>query len=456
MVQEIGWWMRSLSQWQWAGGAALVVLALGAAAVPWYGGRALHAELRALAVAHADGDFRIARLEHRPGWLYSSGSMDLEWRSHCADASDAAGPVVVRVEYAARHMPDRHSLTRMEWTAAATERTGALGDWLRAGTLSGSGSAGYDGTLRTDMRLPEMQFKSGGNTLQVAPSSGSLVVGGAAVTLGWNLPRMQLRERGQSWQAEQLALKFDALNNTLGTGTLALDIGHLQGRSFTAKGVHFSTETQGESDRLNTRVTQSLKELKAAGLTVADVRLQAEVNQLHAPSLQTVRQLFGDTCGLRKATDTEREQMRTAVQALLVAGLSVGISKLEARTQDGSLDADLVFTLAQAPAKTLQLAEQLSSKGQIRIQGGLMPPDQKEFALSSGYAVALPQGVKSGFEYRSGVLTFNDKTMDSALVQLVLQKMDTWLKAFFAGEDMSLPPEEEPAVAPSEAPGPAV
>jgi hypothetical protein len=146
--------------------------------------------------------------------------------------------------------------------------------------------------------------------------------------------------------------------------------------------------------------------------------------------------------------------MRDAVQALLVSGVSVGITKLQVRTPDGSLDADVALTVAPAKARELQLAEQLSSQGSIQIRGGLMPPDQKEFAVSSGYATALPDGVKAGFDYRDGVLKFNQKTADSALLNMGLQRLDMWLNAFFSGEGLELPKEEEPAVAPSELPMP--
>jgi hypothetical protein len=199
------------------------------------------------------------------------------------------------------------------------------------------------------------------------------------------------------------------------------------------------------------RLIQSVKELRAADMAVEDVVLQADVTNLHAPSVNSAGEVLSATCGLRSLTPGQREKMRDAVQALLVSGVSVGITKLQARTRDGSLDADVALTVAPAKARELQLAEQLSSQGSIQIRGGLMPPDQKEFAVSS----ALPDGVKAGFDYRDGVLKFNQKTADSALLNLGLQRLDRWLNAFFSGQNLDLPQEEEPAVAPSELPIPA-
>ena len=444
--------MRSFSKVQ-MGVGAVALAATAALAVPWYAGLTLRAELRSLAAAHAEGNFRIARLEHEAGWLHSRGSLDLEWRSDCA--TDPDQPAVVHVEYTARHVPDRESLTRIDWSAAVASDLGPSGEGLRAGRLSGTGSAGYDGVLRSDMRLPEMQFKGKGQSLVAAASSGTLVVGGSAVKLGWSMPRMVLRGSGEVLQAEQLNLHFDVQNHATGMGALALDVATLKGASFNARGLHLSTETRQRADRMDMRLTQSVKELKAADMAVEDVVLQADVTNLHAPSVNSAGEVLSATCGLRSLTPGQREKMRDAVQALLVSGVSVGITKLQARTRDGSLDADVALTVAPAKARELQLAEQLSSQGSIQIRGGLMPPDQKEFAVSSGYATALPDGVKAGFDYRDGVLKFNQKTADSALLNLGLQRLDMWLNAFFSGQNLELPQEEEPAVAPSELPMPA-
>jgi hypothetical protein len=109
-------------------------------------------------------------------------------------------------------------------------------------------------------------------------------------------------------------------------------------------------------------------------------------------------------------------------------------------------------TLAPAPGGAVLLASQLSSSGHIQIKGGLMPPDQKAFALSTGYVNEIPDGVQAAFEYGGGVLKVSGKTLDAAMVQLGLQKLDGWLTAFLAGVSLALPEEEQPAVAPSEAP----
>jgi hypothetical protein len=111
-----------------------------------------------------------------------------------------------------------------------------------------------------------------------------------------------------------------------------------------------------------------------------------------------------------------------------------------------------VLTLAPAQGDEVLLASQLSSSGQIHIKGKLMQPEQKAFALSTGYVNEVPDGVQAGFEYGAGILKVSGKTLDGAMVQLGLQKLDAWIKAFLAGESLALPEEELPAVAPSEAP----
>jgi len=168
--------------------------------------------------------------------------------------------------------------------------------------------------------------------------------------------------------------------------------------------------------------------------------------------VQTLSKVFSESCGLQNATADEKLQMRTALKKLLLAGFSVGIPKLQGSGNEGGLDGNLVLTLAPAQGDEVLLAGQLSSSGHINIKGKLMQPEQKAFALSTGYVNEVPDGVQAGFEYGAGILKVSGKTLDGAMVQLGLQKLDAWIKAFLAGESLALPEEELPAVAPSEAP----
>jgi hypothetical protein len=431
-------------------GSALVITA-GALAVPWYSSRMLAAGLQELALEHSKGDLRIRNLAHEAGWLSSSGALDLEWHNQCAE--DAEGPTVVHLEYRARHVPDLKGLTRFDWSAApAGEAATGVQQLLRGGKLTGTGHAGFDGTFSTEMQLPELGMVANGETLQVTPSGGRMELGKTALRFDWVFERMALRGNGNALEAKHITLSLDLKNRTVGTGRAALDIESMSTTDVTLQGLRVSSETTERGDRLDSRVTESVRSAQFLGQNLKDLVLEAEVKGLHTASVQTLSKVFSESCGLQNATADEKLQMRTALKKLLLAGFSVGIPKLQGSGNEGGLDGNLVLTLAPAQGDEVLLASQLSSSGQIHIKGKLMQPEQKAFALSTGYVNEVPDGVQAGFEYGAGILKVSGKTLDGAMVQLGLQKLDAWIKAFLAGESLALPEEELPAVAPSEAP----
>jgi hypothetical protein len=167
--------------------------------------------------------------------------------------------------------------------------------------------------------------------------------------------------------------------------------------------------------------------------------------------VQTISKVFGESCGLQNATADEKQQLRAAIQKLLASGFSMGVPKLQGSGNEGSLDGKLLLTLSPSPSDAVALATQLSSSGQLIIKGKLMPAEQRAFAMSTGYVTEVADGVQAAFDYDKGVLTVSGKTLDGAMVQMGLQKLDGWLKAFLEGK--SLEPEAElPVVAPAEAP----
>jgi hypothetical protein len=431
-------------------GSALVITGA-ALAVPWYSSRTLAAELQELAATHAQGDLRIRNLAHDAGWLHSAGSLDVEWRNQCA--GDPEGPTVVHVEYSAQHLPDIQGLTRFAWSATpAGPATVGVQQLLQGGKLTGSGRAGYDGTLSTDMALPELAITADGQKLQITPSQGRLVLGKTALRLDWAVERMALRGKGLALEAKQIRMEADLKDRMRGTGRMALDVDSMSTADMLLQGLRWSSETTERADRLDSRMTESVRSAQFMGQNLKDLVLEAEVKGLHTASVQAISKVFGDSCGMQNTTAEEKLVLRNALKKLLASGLSVGIPTLQGSAQGGGLNAALQVTLAPAPGGAVLLASQLSSSGHIQIKGGLMPPDQKAFALSTGYVNEIPDGVQAAFEYGGGVLKVSGKTLDAAMVQLGLQKLDGWLTAFLAGVSLALPEEEQPAVAPSEAP----
>lgn len=410
-----------------------------------------------MASEYAQGELRIRKLAHHAGWLTSHGSLDIEWRKPCEQG--ATEPVWARVEYTAQHVPDLQGLTRFAWAAApGGGAEGAAGStpagWLRGGKLSGTGRVAYDGTLSTDMQLPELALTTEDGSVQITPSRGRMVLGETSLQFDWLFERLAVRGAGTTVEARQIALNLDLKHRARGTGRMALEVDTLGNGDWAAQGLRLVSETTERADRLDSKVTESVRSAQFMGVALKDLVLEAEVKGLHTASVQALGQVFGESCGLQTATARDQQQWRAALKQLLASGFSVGIPRLQGRGQEGSVDGKLLLSLAPALGGEVVLAQQLSSSGQIRIQGPLMPPEQREFALSTGYVNALPDGVEAGFDYGAGNLTVSGKAWDGAVVQLGLQRLDAWLQAFLAGERMVPVADEPPLVPPSEAPVP--
>jgi hypothetical protein len=436
------------------GMAVCVVLALvlmAAAAVPWYSSRMVSEELHAMASQRVDAGLRIRELVHDAGWLSSHGSMVMEWRNQCDEGPDE--PASVRVNYTARHFPDFKGLTRFEWSAEPS--AGGAGRWqtmLGSVKMQGTGHVAYDGTLVSAMQLPELNLRFGGETMEVAPSRGHIERGAHSMRFDWVVDRLVARGRGRALEAQQLSVHMDLKDRELGLGSLSVDLGSLSTDAWSLRGLHVGSHTSQREDRLDSRLTESVQTLEFGGQNLSALAIEAELKGVHTESALSIGKIVSETCALRNATVQERQQFRTAIKKVLLAGFSFGIPKLTGSGKEGGLDGDFALTLAPAQGQEVMVANQLSSRGQIRIQGALMPPEQRAYALSTGFASDLPDGLQTSFEYGAGVLKVSGKTLDGAMVQLGLQRLDVWLKVFLSGKEEAEIADEQPGIAPAEAP----
>ena len=431
-------------------GSVLVATAM-ACAVPWYSSRTLATSLQEMAAEYSQGDVRVRKLMHQAGWLTSHGVLEVEWRKPCAE--DSTEPVWGRVEYHAQHVPDWQGLTRFTWSAAPGE---GVAPWFHSGKLTGTGHVAYDGVLSTEMQLPGLVLNADGQSVQLTPSKGRMALGQTSLQLDWAFDRLGLQSGGKTLDVKHIDLRMDMKNRARGTGRMSLDIDTLSTADWAVHGMRLLSETTERADRLDSKVTESIRSAQVLGLSLKDLALEAEVKGLHTASVQTLGKVFGESCGLQRVTEPQARQWRAAWKQLLAAGFSLGVPTLQGGGEDGRLDGKLLLTVAPAQAGEVVLARQVSSSGQISIQGNLMPPEQRAFALSTGYVNPLPDGVQAGFEYGGGTLTVSGKTWDGALVQLGLQRLDAWLQAFLSGESQEPLVMEPPLVPPTEAPSPAL
>lgn len=453
--------------------AGAIVAALGATWVGAgaYGAHVAERELQALTAQASGRDgVRLLNLKHERGLLSSTGTVEVRIEDPCSAAGDA--PLALQVAYTMKHLPLPGSLMRLEWSLAPAGADGA--DFAKAfganTKLQGEGTVAMNGELSSTLALPELAV-NGAESVLIAPSTGRIAWGANTFALDWKTERIVVRGQGEALELQQLALAMDLKNRKLGAGSASLSVGKLSTGLGTAEGLRLASEVVERGDRLDMTFTPSLRSLDVAGQQARDLVFEIGLNGVHAPSIETVGQIFGDTCGLEHATADETAKLRTALRTLMARGFTLGIPRIAGTVGNGSLDGRLQVELkptAGGDSAPILLARVLRSNGQITLKGDVVSAEHKQMALALGVATEVPGGLQAGYDYADGLLKANGRSFDAGGVQAALAQADQAINAFLSSneavalalrpvpqdEAATEPPAGSMAMSPVEAPAP--
>ncbi|WP_287365650.1 DUF945 family protein [Thauera sp.] len=376
---------------------------------------------------------RIHNLQHQAGLLSSSGSFGIELVSQCAEDLPAGGPIA-ELEYSVSHLILPGSLARIQWSAApAGDFATALAALMRSDArLTGEGTVGLGGGISTSLALPELAANEDGYSFTLSPSNGSISVGGTTLDAHWRITRIVARGGGEALDLRNIVLDAKLSDRTLGTGTTSLAIDKIATSYGTAEGFRHATQTSEKGDRLHLQVSESLKSVSVAGQAATDLILELALRDLDKKSIETIAQVFSETCGLQHLTTDEDSRFRTAVRTLITQGFSVGISKLAGSIGKGSIQGQFMLEAGKAgnPSAPIELARALRSSGELVVKGDALTSDHKEMALALGLFEQLPDTLKASFEYTDGLLRTNGRVLDAGDVQNGLRFADTAINTF--------------------------
>jgi hypothetical protein len=149
------------------------------------------------------------------------------------------------------------------------------------------------------------------------------------------------------------------------------------------------------------------------------------------------------------------------VRTALTGGLSLGITEVKGSVGDGSLEGFLKVELkkaaqaavaaAGAEPVAIELANLLTSSGEITVKGNAINAGQRQMAVGMGIATEVPGGLKATFEFADGLFKANGRVFDASAVQVALSTADRRLNTFLG---VSMPARAEPGE--GRAPGPDV
>ncbi len=446
----------------------LPALGLGAAvltaagALPYYSSQTLDKRLSNFASqATPQSDVLLRNLQHRAGYLSSTGSVDVVLRDRCHDADEPAD-TTFHVEYEAQHVPTPGAANRFAWRLKPTGDAAPMFQKLFGSDtpLSGKGQVSWGGLIKSDMSLPAMAHSAGGERIEADASQGSIAMGGKALQFDWKLERAVLRGAGHAVELKQLGVNLDLSNRQRGIGEMSLRLGSISTAEASAEGYLLKSSTSQHGDKIDSTFTQSLQRLQLGDQEIKDLALEATLKGLHAQSVETLTTVLGSSCGVETLTRDESIQVRKALQTLLASGLSGGITKLSGQGKQGGIDGKLTVDLAAVGAgQAISFARQLSSSGELSVRGELLPPMPKQMALATGLVKETANGVQSSFLFEKGLLKVNGKTLDAERIQQALGAVDVAVMAYINDERPKTYAlrDQEPAIdgAVAEAPAPA-
>ena len=424
--------------------AAVTVAWLGAGI--WVGQRAQTA-LQELKDGPSNGksSVRLTQLKHERGLFGAKGQAELTFEPGCAAATGAEQAASIRINYSMSHLLLPTSVARFEWQIDKPD--GVPNDSravLRAvSSLTGMGTVSINGAIRTDMALPEVSVQRTGHALQIPPSKGFLTIDGKAMSFGWKFDRWVTRGDGQAMEAKDIVIDIDLKNRHLGTGFVRLAAEQVSLGMGSLEGVSLRSEATERGDQIDISVTPSVRRLKAGDVDLSDLTLEMALKGLDTRSVETLSQIYADSCGMQSLTMQEGQKARDAAVKLLVRGLSLGVSKVSGKSADGGIAGQLMLILDPSKDANPSLASQFKLQGRLEVNGNLVPAPQRELAVQLGIAVAKGTNLTSTFEYADGLLKVNDLAHDASALLAALKSADAELQALMV--EWNRPQTKQPA-----------
>lgn len=437
--------------WLGVGGAAVLAVAAWAGSGVYIGMRA-EQELKALASATGPASaWRVSRVDHQRGMFQSSGKLLATYSPGCT--ADAGDGFAVEVGYSMSHLPLPTGAARFQWQLTPQGEAAEAFETLfrSASALTGEGTVGVGGAVRSSMALPQVFLRRSGEVLEVTPSQGQLTINGQALALQWQVDRVVARGKGQAFNMQGLNIDLDIDNRSKGTGSGSIKIANASASLGSMEGLELKMEAREQGDRLNSSFTPSLRKIEGGGQVLTDLRMEWALNGLHTASVESLIKLFEDSCGMDALTAKESQTAADALQTLLAKGFSFGMPTLTGKAAQGSVEGSFVVELTEAKGGVLSLADQLRSNGKITITGPVITPEQREMAVSTGFAVAQGDALSASYEYAKGLFKVNSRTMDATFFEDMLAKADEGVQTALA----SLREQSSVAAAPTRPEAPA-
>ena len=395
----------------------IVVLAGGAwLGASYYAAGEFEKQVRVFAEEIGKGSgIDVTDVKHHRGFLSSDGSFKLNIKDTAGDHSFRS-LLETEVIYHASHLIMPDSLGTVKWQIKPVGESGhAIMELFGENTkISGEGKVKFSQAFVSSIHIPKLAARADDSSIDISPTSGNFTWGKTNAAMDLKLDRAVFRSDTEAFELQKLGFDTKLSDRIKGIGFAKITVDKMASKDGLAEGFSFSAESSLNKDRIDTRVSKSLRSLKYQNIQARDLAVEITVNKLDASSVETLSKLINDT-GMANLTALEQAQAKTAITNIVLKGFDASITKLTGTVGKGSVEGSMRIELAPTSgegAKQFNPTKSLKSSGQLILKGNVLDPKYKGIALMFGAAVETPDGLKASYEFADGKLSANGKNID--------------------------------------------
>lgn len=373
----------------------------------------------------------IKTVEHQQSAFSSSGKFEIRFPNFIplSDGAPTALGVIIQYKISNLLLPD--SAGRLEWKMTGDDSIDPVLQKLfgQGPTMHGKGHISYGGQRQSSVQLSELLFKDTQAAFKLTPLTGLATWDNDTLKLKLQSDHFNARSESVVTDWRGMSIDINLSNRNLGLGTYSFGIDKGTSDSSTFEGMKLTKVTSLENDRFNLAISQTIKHFSYEKFKLSDVDQEFALRGLDKDSVMSISTILRDAKDVNKLTAEDRVALSKSLRDLFNNGFSIGLPRLAAKLEGGSLSGDLNIEIIKADGTVTDFssAQRLRAIGQVNLNGnGGLDKTQQMTALMLGLAVKTPEGLKTSFEFKNGVILANGKSFN---VQENLKFLDDMINA---------------------------
>ncbi|MCM0035544.1 MAG: YdgA family protein [Burkholderiaceae bacterium] len=407
----------------------LVAAWLGAS---FYSARTTGQFITSLPERYQQNDYvHIKTVEHQQSAFSSTGKFEIRFPNFIPVADGAPTALGIVIQYKISNLLLPSSAGRLEWKMTGDDSIDPILKKLfgQGPTMHGKGHISYGGQRQSSIELSELLLKDSQTALKLTPLTGLATWDNDTLKLTLQSDHLNARSEGVVTDWRGMSIDVNLSNRNLGLGTYSFGIEKGTNASSKFEGMKLTKIASLENDRFNLVIAQTIKQFSYDKFKLSDVDQEFALRGLDKDSVMSISTILRDAKDVNRLTAEDRVALSKSLRALFNNGFSIGLPRLVAKLDGGSLSGNLNIEVIKADdtVKAFSSAQRLRAIGQVNLNGkGGLDKTQQMTALMLGLAVKTPEGLKSSFEFTNGVISANGKSFN---VQENLKFLDDMINA---------------------------